>query len=494
MNELKSTARILSTGQSPRLVAEVVQDIVRRGSSPAELFRLGQYVGTYRLAHSAAKEDFIAIEHMLQAIEDNSQQLYSSLALVSGLTMCLLESKHPLSAKAARQSIHLVRQLHAPLNADLLVILQSLLSVLVTDPKFVISNSSQVVWLLVKSLPLHHLDASQVSVLSKLISQSDKSIAPSLCQYLHSYSIDLLLANEPHQTISNGSSEPLLVVIESVLRHFSITSIVWCQLVDTLGCLHFLTTQHTREGTTTFHSICQHLIQHGLSLPHLDSLIRALFTEYQPCLRHLQATNPIRQYTVLFYLDLLEHLVPQLTSHTIQQMVLPLACHYVQRPEDPWWFESAHALVLSILDSSHSVDISQWYCQLLLSQYPQMGISAELLRIAYTASIRSSASYQGISMLLERIDSLSTNGSKVRQTLDNVERRELMSVLVQQLTSVDSQHLPILLRDIETRSNSTTLDEIQKIILVDLDVNRKATLSKWILEFISTHQINHSVC
>ncbi|KAJ2711750.1 hypothetical protein H4R19_003094, partial [Coemansia spiralis] len=54
------------------------------------------------------------------------------------------------------------------------------------------------------------------------------------------------------------------------------------------------------------------------------------------------------------------------------------------------WFESAHAALLACLESATAAtqEIVPWYTDLPLRQFPDAGITAELLRIACTAAVR----------------------------------------------------------------------------------------------------------
>ncbi|KAJ1781698.1 hypothetical protein LPJ59_006988, partial [Coemansia sp. RSA 2399] len=194
----------------------------------------------------------------------------------------------------------------------------------------------------------------------------------------------------------------------------------------------------------------------------------------------------------------------------------------------PEWFESAHALLLAVLEEEPpmaasddvvagsrtrmALEIAPWYADLVLGLYPDRGISAELLRIAYAAAVRSAnttrrgggcsgggqsnaavdagqtLAWTLVCKLLSRLDAYSAEtGSAVRMEIECVRRRELLLVLADLLAAVPLELLPRLMPELRARllaerdaaSRKAVDDEIQQVVLAKADVTRKFALSTW---------------
>ncbi|KAI8319449.1 hypothetical protein GQ54DRAFT_341258 [Martensiomyces pterosporus] len=255
---------------------------------------------------------------------------------------------------------------------------------------------------------------------------------------LHSAATALLLEFE--QSTRDPFASPLLAqflatnlmaaltLLESILQRFYVDDAylgvkehdlveAWNVVVDTMASLHFITLSFGRDGVDVFKRASTLAIQFILRRPaHIvDQATSRLFAA-QPCLtymassgRSLKAISRMRSYLVLFYLDLTEHLVPHLSAQSLANLALPLASRYAGheaiREVGPEWFESAHAVILAVLElvaaedsavndgakrrkAEAVLEVVPWYTDLLLQLYPNSGISADLLRIAYTAAVR----------------------------------------------------------------------------------------------------------
>ncbi|KAI9500559.1 hypothetical protein BX070DRAFT_237591 [Coemansia spiralis] len=388
-------------------------------------------------------------------------------------------------------------------------------------------------------------------------------------QLLHTAALSVLIDKETREKSAGaGSSNSMedvfalaaLHVAEATLQRFFLEDAyqrvpkkdldhVWCLVIDTMAAVHFTTLKFGREGSEVFRRASTLAMQFLQSRPaiNVDSVVRKLFSS-QPCLSFM-ATQPVsyisgaRTCLILFYIDLLEHLVPYLSTHTLAHLVVPLASRYADTEgllvAGPEWFESAHALILAILelvaryDNSNTetvghrdraamvLELVPWYADLLLKLYPDMGISAKLLRIAYTATVRAATtnnwqsnvrlrilppahkeSRMGSSVdlgqilawglvrkLLDYLDN--TNGyngkSRVRAEVEMVRRRELLVVVADLLAAVPFELLPMLMAELRKRllaesewaTRRAVVDEIQEVILAKADLARKPLLSIW---------------
>ncbi|KAJ1949073.1 hypothetical protein EC988_004916 [Linderina pennispora] len=241
--------------------------------------------------------------------------------------------------------------------------------------------------------------------------------------------------------------------------------------------------------------------------------------------RPVWGIHAVRSCVVLFYMDLLEHLVGRLANNTLMTMVLPLVTRYAGsnalQYAGPDWFESAHAVVLAVLEAVNSedsavqaegewrraalvVEVVPWYTDLLLELYPGSGISGELLRIAYTAAVRAATAHSapvlaqdadavpvnlGYALAWERVEALERKiDAHVRNTVTaTVSRQELMLVLLELLTAVPLELLPKLMdkfwvrweAEPEWAMRRALLDAAQDMVVERAELARKPALAMW---------------
>ncbi|KAJ2719909.1 hypothetical protein GGI07_004924 [Coemansia sp. Benny D115] len=372
-----------------------------------------------------------------------------------------------------------------------------------------------------------------------------------LIHQLHAWATDLLVTREqqqPQNALADDSDMvrvlALLHVLEAALQRYfvedaylgvpeQVLADTWTVAVDCMAAVHFTTLRFGRGGAEVFKRATTLAVQFALTRSTddlVDTAVRQMLCR-QPCLAMPQwPVNPVRAGMVLFYLDLLEHLVARLHGNTLATRVLPLAARYAQsetlRSVGPEWFESAHALMLAALELAGGepsrgvgrviVEAAPWYGELVLRQYPDQGISADLLRISYTACTRAISTdtvhllgapeqaelaWTLIQNLCGRIDQLGLdgsegNGSAVRRALELVGRRELLLVLADQVAAVPLAVLPRLMHEIERRLVLAAVtsaraprgdhyywavvDELQEAVLAKTDVARKPALSRWL--------------
>ncbi|KAJ1664024.1 hypothetical protein EV178_004481 [Coemansia sp. RSA 1646] len=376
-----------------------------------------------------------------------------------------------------------------------------------------------------------------------------------IVQSLHDNALSILLDQEKGSAWNrrDGAVQPFALAIlhcaEAVFQRFFLEDAsqrvskeslyhVWITVIDTMAVLHFATLKFGgggREGSEVFRRASTLGMQFITTRPasDIDTMVKRIFA-MQPCLTFM-ATRPVsyisgaRSCLVLFYIDLFEHLVPYASTHTLSQLVVPLASRYVGvealEVAGPEWFESAHALILAVLelvahdDTSNEetagqqdraafvLEIVPWYADLVLDLYPDKGISAELLRIAYAAAVRATTtnnwqskiqmgamdlgqtlSWTLVCKLLIRLDGLSAyDASAVRRAVESVRRRELLLVLADLLAAVPFELLPKLMPEMRCRllaerdpaNRKAVDDEIQNVVLGKADITRKFALSTW---------------
>ncbi|KAJ2694812.1 hypothetical protein GGH99_000473 [Coemansia sp. RSA 1285] len=386
--------------------------------------------------------------------------------------------------------------------------------------------------------------------------------AQSVVQALHECAVDVLLEqernggkgrNRGNHNSGNADQQTavalvLLHCVEAVLQRFFVEDAatqrrlpaeslrsVWMDAIDTVGCVHSATLVLEEEhagGCEVYRRVCTLAVQFiTTNEEEVDSVVRQLFAR-NPCLAFVATADSVlllsaaRSCLVLFYLDLLEHLAPHLRAHTLAQLVVPLGARYAGAAAlvsvGRRWFESAHALLLAVMEppaaqhdlrsaGSGSVELklelAPWYAALVLDLYPDRGITASLLRIAYATAVRAAAtttsnssqsgqrvSWLLVDRLLARLDEASGSaapsggeGSAVRAALDSVRRRDLLLVLADLLAAVPLELLPPLMHQLRTRLladsdqaiRKAIDDEIQTVVMVKADVTRKFALSTW---------------
>ncbi|KAJ2800928.1 hypothetical protein H4R20_003870, partial [Coemansia guatemalensis] len=423
----------------------------------------------------------------------------------------------------------------------------------------------------------HSSGASQAALLLQtLVSAPTAKFASvhKMIALVHANATAVLLANEHSRSIGGGQRcLALLHVVEAILLRYFVEDIrvrvaekdlvdAWCDIVDSMAAVHSATLEHGRGGSEVFRRAISISVQFILRCTpdHVDAAVRRLFHQQQ-CLRFLassscslQMTSSARNCVVLFYLDLMEHMVGQLQSNTLSTLVLPLAARYATaealRAVGPQWFESAHALLLACLELATDPDwtakggrgkrsmecvvvLVPWYSDLLLDLYPDDGISADLLRIAFTTAVQAAAvaaaddsapwgpgsdvfgaavdgpgkkrkaaavlAWDCVSKLMHKLDmfpALATENSEAKQSADagrvgtavrSVRRRELLCVLALQLSAVPLQMLPRLMTELRGRvlaepewaTRKALADEVQQIVMDRADLARKPALASW---------------
>ncbi|KAJ1861630.1 hypothetical protein LPJ73_000974 [Coemansia sp. RSA 2703] len=357
--------------------------------------------------------------------------------------------------------------------------------------------------------------------------------AERLAAQMHSATVEALVAVEQRAMPCSGAlAQAVQHVAECVLRRYYVDdnreqpqrlASTWCLLVDALACVHSATLRlFGRAGGDVFRRATTLAVAFVTDRNLSEDCVKQLFA-MQPCLRFTSglpvgAISDARSATVLFYLDLCEHLAQHVEAHTLVHLVLPLAARYAgSMPRDQMGsdlFESAHAVVLAALEphttsssvrSSVVMQVAPWYAALVLEQHAARALSADLLLIAYTAAVRALAAvkpedvpqnaryvWDCVLRLLELIpvDGGSMHGdSRVHRELKAARRRELMRVLAELPAAVPVELLPRLLPEIRSRvlasdpgTRDATVSALQDVILVRADVARKPALSAWVMQ------------
>ncbi|KAJ1910256.1 hypothetical protein LPJ71_003253 [Coemansia sp. S17] len=527
MNEYRASARILATGTAVNIVAEVARDLFEHWLPTESLhavMHLGQYIGTTRVrrtlaaqqqdalmprnivdsaAHWAATRlmpgsapDTLAVQAMLRAADDTrGQACVPALAFVGGLAIALdnMSSRAvPVFADLAHKAcsttpeavgvcVEVAAQLGYRKIAELLAgrdgsVLNALAGAVFGEPGV--------------------LDLDKAcDLLTEIIHARTTAFADArrVVYVIHGRAISQLL-------LGNGFVGTLVMlrVLESILqRYFSGSrdpslDDLWPVVTDSLAVLYpSILREFGRDSPPdAFRSAC------SLAISYTDgSHVGALFA-CQPCLLSAPGdVGMVRAGVVLFYLDFFEHLVPKLSAPVVSRLVA-LAARYVGSDvlvyPGPMWFESAHALILAVLESDTrhiAVETAPWYSDLVLDMYPDQGISADLLRISYTAAVRAipgHAAWDRVLVLLRRADHYTSSGG-VRGEIYTVRRRELLLVAAELLTAVPAELLPQLMFELRSRLvdekwsiKRAVVDHCQDLVLVRADVARKPALSMWI--------------
>ncbi|ORX65509.1 hypothetical protein DL89DRAFT_296140 [Linderina pennispora] len=309
-----------------------------------------------------------------------------------------------------------------------------------------------------------------------------------------------------------------LHVLEAVLQRYFIDDAgpneqllvdLWVAVVDAMACVHFATLAGPAPWRSGF------IVARPPRVA--NAAVRRLFHS-QPCLLYMAARpvwgiHAVRSCTVLFYMDLLEHLVGRLANNTLMTMVLPLVTRYADsnalQYAGPDWFESAHAVVLAVLEAVNSedsavqaegewrraalvVEVVPWYTDLLLELYPGRGISGELLLIAYTAAVRAATAHSA-PVLAQDADAVPVNlgyalaWERVEALERKIDAHELMLVLLELLTAVPLELLPKLMDKFRVRWEAepewamrrALLDAAQDMVVERAELARKPALAMW---------------
>ncbi|KAJ2448096.1 hypothetical protein EV183_005600 [Coemansia sp. RSA 2336] len=507
--------RVLSIATVPNLVAEVVRDFIERpaSSSPYALFSLGRQITTTRLASQNGRET----SRVLQQASLDAADAGRALALAGGITLALRELKHgdymkwrSICDRLAAQQQHWDREM-LQVWAELIgTVAVPHVSALVDEA---VASSSE----------------SGVRVLEAL-ARTSYADAMLVANSIHALAVSALNAAElRHGRVDRGDASVVLQVAETLAQRYLVDDAyvgvgqsdlwsLWLLVADSLACVHSGTLDiGGRAGPASFRNACSLLIGFAMrpssAAELLDASVRRLFAVLQPCLRFLGSGGSgsaprvtvgyARECTVLFYLDLLEHVVSRLQPHLVKSLVIPLAARFAEALNSmPEWYESAHALVLAIMESATTAnremcsvtrELVPWYSQVLLSQFPSDGISADLLQIALTAAIQSltnghssrlatALAWDCVKRLLKRLDDFQGTNA-----VHNARRRELLTVLAEQLASLPPELLPALMQEIDARVDADSdwalkrhvADAVQQVVLDKADLSRKPALSAW---------------
>ncbi|KAJ1724094.1 hypothetical protein LPJ53_001615 [Coemansia erecta] len=364
--------------------------------------------------------------------------------------------------------------------------------------------------------------------------------AERLVMHVHGAAVEALVKAEQRGAPCGGAlARAVQHVSECVLRRYYVDrsteppqrlAAAWCLMVDALACVHAATLRvFGRAGGDAFRRAVTLAVAYVIDHMLADQCVRQLFA-LQPCLRFAPGlANPAavsgpRLATVLFYLDLLEHLAQHVEeAHTLVRLVLPLAARYADvvpgDAVDRDMFESAHAVVLAALEppvaeergvagrrAQVAVEVAPWYAAMVLRQHEARALSVDLLLIAFTAAVRALAAVadeevaQGaryvwdcVAQLLELIpvdqEGVAPEGSRVRREVEYARRRELLRVLAEMPAAVPVELLPRLLPEIRRRvvagdgeTRRAAVAALQDVVLVRADVARKPALAAWVMQ------------
>ncbi|KAJ2362584.1 hypothetical protein H4S02_005269 [Coemansia sp. RSA 2611] len=474
-----SAERILGASPAANIVAEVARDVIERSSDTYALYRLGRRVAAARAAQGPR-----ALDGLLQAAADpRVANGAGALALGAGVAVELGERGHAQRMQAAWARVmgggdHVRAQLVGAAG-----------------------------------------EAGDGQLLGALAAAVPAAAVGAVAGEVHALAVAALLQCERgHEDAARARA--VVCAVEALAQRVFVDDAyvavadatrwaAWPQCADALACVHWHTLRAGRAGSDAFRRATTLLVafaQRGAAA-RVDAAVRAACA-LQPCLRfvpqgHMRVA-PARERAVLFYLDLLEHVAELLPVNTLQLLVVPLAAHYAQRAPSEW-FESAHALVLALLEQREPLrELAPWYADLLLELYPDRGISADLLRIAYPAAVRALAAEPSrvgcalaadcVQRLFARLDAFAGSGA-VRA----VRRREVLGAVAELLAAVPLELLPRLMRDLELRvvderewnTRRVLADEIQDVVLERADLSRKPALSAWAWQLRAT--VNNSI-
>ncbi|KAJ2449366.1 hypothetical protein GGF42_004794, partial [Coemansia sp. RSA 2424] len=515
--EYRAPARILATSGAANIVAEVTHDLLVRwhanGSSPlVQLLHLGQYIATARIHQAQMSQQFeaaerLVLEAVLRAAEDaSSSAAVPAMALVGGMAVALdaVRGEKAVADHAVRLFAVLARKACAATDsADVVAVCVEAVAQLSSGPQrmarllaregggdmVVLTALTDAAFSSSYSSSLH--TAAAVDLITEILFDSATGFAAGrrVVQAVHAWATAQLLAHERAGGVIAGDvarTVAALRVLECVLLRFYSSSSsssesrdgLWILIVDALGVLYPMTLHSFGRDAQpdAFRTACSLAIGYTTTAAavNIDCMVRSLFTTAQPYLLSAPGTvGMLRSAVILFYLDLLEHLVSRLSTHVVEHLIMPLAVPYSDEKAleypGPAWFESAHALILAVLEASSlsalAAEIAPWYSELVLSLYPDRGISADLLRISYTASVRASAAggnnavvaWDRVDALLRKTDSFDHSraffsaGGKVRVEVWAARYRELLIAVCELLTAIPLEMMSRLMDEVRKR-------------------------------------------
>ncbi|KAJ2491306.1 hypothetical protein IWW37_002388 [Coemansia sp. RSA 2050] len=498
-SEYRSIARILSTSDAPNIVAEVASDLFARwqptSQLPRELVHLGRYVGTMRArSASATKDSARCIDSLLRAARDTQHTAcVAALAFAGGLAIALdtMRAIEVFAVLAQRVCEECPR--YAPLCVEVSAQLGSMRGV-----AELLAARGCVLGALVDTA----LEGERAAdLITEIIYASSSSFADSVrvVHSVHAMAVALVVGGE----LDGGPRLlAMLRVLESVLLRFfenphdSSPRPLWPVIVDCLALLYpSVLHQYGRDTPPgAFRGACSLVVGYGGD----PAAIRTLFAG-QPSLLMAPGDVGVRRADiVLFYLDIFEHLAPSLDTRVVEELVLPLATKYAGKEalEYPGaaWFESAHALILSVLESSGPVDTRSellglvvWYSDLVVDLYMDRLISPQLLCISYTAAVRAtgqlSLAWERVTKLLALVDLFTASRGGVRGEIEKAKRSELLLAVADLLGAVPLELLPQLTFELQRRvggGDQALVDYCMDVVLDKADLARKPVLTKWV--------------
>ncbi|KAJ2145802.1 hypothetical protein IW136_000834 [Coemansia sp. RSA 678] len=444
-----------------------------------ELFELGRSVSLER-QRSGSMEMLGAV---VRACSDEHEHLAGALALAGGVFVAT-QNKH-----ARRVCDALVRRQNGAGGPSMLRVWCEL------APYIRLPNMHEVV--------AEAERTCDVSVLGSLAPYVSEQSVERVASAVHAAGVDVLLRMEmgtasyedAHRVVSasGGVAQHLVDGTDRGLDR------VWALVSDALASTHWASVCTScdqisdvgRAGTEDYRRACTALVSYAQrqNSERADAMVNAVFA-LQPCLRYLPRSSVRvgrgREGAVLFYMDLLEHISGQLTARTVNALVMPLAVRYVQSEERDW-FESAHALILSVLDAGHA-EVAVWYARVVLTLYPQR-INMDLLGISFTAAIRALAHSSSdlaqscIDLLITRIDECEASGVE-----RGVRRRELLCVLASQVASVPLNLLSFVMTSIDNyvdreplwATRRDVVGHVQDTVLDSAELERRPVLAAWV--------------
>ncbi|KAJ2827197.1 hypothetical protein GGI24_002710 [Coemansia furcata] len=541
--EYRAPARILTNGTAANIVAEVARDVFARWQPTTQplhgLMHLGQYVATARLHRAHATEqrelnddtprnvvdsaahwayssirtsawhrafapEALAISAMLRAALDaQGRACAAALAFVGGVAVALDSTQRSTGVRAVEAFAVLAHRVNDP---TYLAVCVDVAAQLRRPPQPRLAELLAGCPSVLNALAGPLLDARSADLIVEIIHAPLTRFvdAQRAALIVHAAAVEMLIARRDAELLR---VVPMLRVVDAVLTRFFSDSHdpreddLWPVLVDCLACLYPAVLSHGRDAPPdAFRSACATAVGYKRGDP------QALFA-MQPCLLSQPGdVGPKRSAVVLFYLDFFEHLAPRLPHHVLAQWVVPLAARYaapaVLEYPGPAWFESAHALILSVLESEAATDIRQpisslveelipWYSGLVLELYTDRRISADLLRIAYTAAVRATRghalAWDRVALLLHAADQHMGKREGVHGEVLAARRRELLLAVTELLVAVPMELLPQLMHELRSRVcnenepiRKAVVDHCQDLVLARADVARKPALSLWV--------------
>ncbi|KAJ2784966.1 hypothetical protein H4R18_000780 [Coemansia javaensis] len=505
--ELQAAGRILARGTSGAVVAEVARDVVERWrGGAATLAQLGAAVGEARAAQGAA--GLALLRAAVDAAADGGRT-GAALALAAGVAAALAARGAGRTA-AGERACAVVADLAADLAADHGADRGAVGAALDAAAAMAAAGLRGHVRRLARGGAVLRAAAvaERPEAVAALVEAGSLHDARWAADQVHCAAAALLAAQERSDQADPRAIESALAVLrvgEAVCARCFVDDAgvaraalvpLWCTVVDALALVHFATLAlGGRTGPDAFRRAAEAAVRFVAGrADEADAAVRRLFAQ-QPCLRFLarqpvRSVAPARACVVLFYLDLLEHVAADLRPQTLARLVLPLAAQYARSAADSGadWFESGHALLLAALDAGAAREVVPWYAALLLRQYPDAGLSADLLRIAYTAAVRAAApdaalARDCVAQLLRRLDDYAGAGP-----VATARRRELLGVLAAQLAAVPLPALPPLMAEVRARvtadpdwaTRRALADALQAVVLDHADALRKPALATWV--------------